>query len=34
LVICSITSSEPVVTIVIRDSEASSVGATVSVSML
>ncbi len=34
LVICSMTSSEPLVTIVIRDSERSSVGATVSVSML
>ena len=34
LVICSITSSEPVVTMVMRDIEASSVGATVSVSML
>jgi hypothetical protein len=34
LVICSITSSEPTVTIVMRDSDGSSVGATVSVSML
>ena len=34
LVICSITSSEPLVTMVMRDIEASSVGATVSVSML
>ena len=34
LVICSITSSEPVVTMVMRDIVASSVGATVSDSML
>ena len=34
LVICSITSSEPLVTMVMRDIEASSVGATVRVSML
>ena len=34
LVICSITSSEPLVTIVIRDIVGSSVGATVSDSML
>ena len=34
LVICSITSSDPVVRIVIRDSDRSSVGATVSDSML
>jgi len=34
LVICSITSSEPEVTIVMRESDASSVGATVSDSML
>ncbi len=34
LVICSTTSSEPVVTMVMRDIEASSVGATVSDSML
>ena len=34
LVICSMTSSLPVVTIVIRDSDASSVGATVRLSML
>ena len=34
LVICSMTSSVPVVTMVMRDSEGSSVGATVSDSML
>ena len=34
LVICSMTSSEPVVTMVMRDSVGSSVGATVSDSML
>ncbi len=34
LVICSMMSSEPVVTMVMRDRVASSVGATVSVSML
>ena len=34
LVICSMTSSEPTLTMVMRDSEASSVGATVSDSML
>ncbi len=34
LVICSTISSEPWVTIVMRDIEVSSVGATVSVSML
>ncbi len=33
-VICSMTSSDPIVTIVIRDIVASSVGATVSDSML
>ena len=33
-VICSTTSSEPVVTMVMRESDSSSVGATVSVSML
>ena len=34
LVICSMTSSEPVVTMVMRDSDGSSVGATVRLSML
>jgi hypothetical protein len=34
LVICSMTSSEPVVTMVMRDRDGSSVGATVRLSML